>query len=132
MKKFIIPLIIVIGAGGLIGYNMYNKEHEKTASLKANVEITATDLVSNYENDETLANSQYLDKVIAVTGTVMKIDKTDESTSIILDGGNELSTIICQLEDPDAKLPKEGQEVTIKGLCTGFLMDVVLVRAVII
>ena len=49
--------------------------------------------------------------------------------SIYLDTSNDLSNIIFQLEKLDTSI-EEGQEVTLKGICTGYLMDVVLVRSV--
>jgi hypothetical protein len=43
--------------------------------------------------------------------------------------------VVCYLVKDEFKKSaqiKEGQEVVLKGICTGFLMDVILVKCIII
>ena len=47
---------------------------------------------------------------------------------------NPLSTVICHFpteEIKSVKNIKQGETVTIKGICTGFLMDVVLIKCMV-
>ena len=129
MKKKIIASILLLGIiGAGIGYYMYSKPLASINSMKTDHQISSTDLLEVFEDDETVANEKYLDKVIEVTGTVIKAETLNGTTSIYLSTENDLSNIICQLEKEDDSI-KKGQEVTIKGICTGYLMDVVLVRS---
>ena len=129
MKKI---LIIVFGLGlvGLsVGLYMFNKPLESVSSMKVNYSINASDLLVAFEEDETTANSKYLDKVLEVNGIVDKLERSEDKTTVYLDAGNPMSNIIFQLEKSEANL-REGDKVTLKGICTGYLMDVVLVRGV--
>lgn len=122
-------LISITGVG--VGFYFYNKPLESTESMKADFVISATELLSAFENDENQANTTYLDKVVEVSGQVLKIDFQDGKTTIYLETDSPLSNIIFQLEQPNLEI-KEGEKVTLKGICTGYLMDVVVVRAVIV
>jgi hypothetical protein len=134
MKKFLFSfgLIGLIGVG--VGLYIYNKPHKDIKKSKPDFKIEASQLLAEFEENETEANTKYLDKLIEVEGTVREVSLDDEgNVSVILESENPLSGIICQLDDL-ATHEKEsfdpGEKVTFKGLCTGMLMDVVLVRCV--
>lgn len=130
-KKLIlgaIALALLIGA--LIGYRMYNKPHVDLATVTADHRLSATELFADYEAGETEANAKYLDKVIRVEGEILNVN-TDENgqVSLTLDAGGIMGGVICQLDPETEKINfSEGQQVALNGLCTGMLMDVVLVR----
>ena len=132
MRRIIIAglVLAVIGAG--IGYYMYNKPADKMASMTIHETTSAAQLFQSYESDEAAANQKYLDKVVAVKGEVVKTMTEGGQTTVFLDTGDLLATIMCQMETADAASPKKGSTITIKGLCTGYLTDVVLVRSIIL
>jgi len=130
-KKIILGTVLLICLiGAAVGYKMYNKPHADLANTKADHQLTATALFADYEMGEADANAKYLDKVIRVEGKILNVT-TDEKgqTSLTLDAGGIMGGVICQL-DPELKKTNfsEGQQVALNGLCTGMLMDVVLVR----
>lgn len=133
MKKKIIIGIVILGLLGLAyGSYEYFRPHQSLKNLQSDVTLTAQELFTEYETDETTSNEKYLDKVIEVTGTIKDISTNKEGiTSITLDAANDLSGVICEL-DKDGKHRnfKTGETVIFKGMCTGMLMDVVLVRCV--
>lgn len=133
MNKNIIygTLVLALLVAG-IGYYMYNKPVSKMASLSVDENVSAEELFSAYETDETAANIKYLDKVIEVTGEIVKVNRDAEKMTIFLDTGDMLANIMCQMEDINTTLPEVGSTISVKGLCTGYLTDVVLVRSVII
>ena len=131
---YIIPLI-VIGVG--VAYFVYNKPHKDIAGSKADLTISATELYNAFESDEQAANAKYLDKVVAVKGVVKDVSGgDDDSKQIILDTGNPLASISCSMdhlsEHKGFSAIQNGDQVTLKGICTGMLMDVVIDRAVIV
>ncbi len=135
MKKMILiaaSLVVISGLG--FGYYMYNKPHEDINKKIADFEVTASQLFNAFESDEINANATYLDKVVQVKGTVQSASTNDEGiTSITLETDDLMFGVICQLDqfsEHANKDFKEGKEVHFKGLCTGKLMDVVLVRCV--
>jgi len=129
MKKFLPALIIIVIAALIVGYFMYNKPHREADDVAPDFTMTPAALLAAYEQDETSADATYLDKVISLKGTVLTVNDLEQGSSISLDAGNEMATVICEFESKDAvKGVQEGQQVTVKGFCSGKLMDVVLVR----
>ena len=131
MKKVLMALLTLglIGVG--IGFYLFNKSIPSTSSMSSDYTMGADELLLAFENDENDANSKYLDKVIQVEGSVDKFEIKEGKTTVYLDANNPMSNVIFQLEEPLSNIT-EGQSITLKGICTGYLMDVVLVRAVTI
>lgn len=133
MKKILITIIVLSLIGGGIGYYMYNKPVASLEKKKADIEVSASQLIADYEADETAANEKYLGKVVQVSGTVAEVTEAPGKKKINLDTGNPMSMIICELEDgtaPDAI--QVGSTVTMKGMCSGYLSDVILVQSSVV
>lgn len=132
MKKILIGLVVLAICGAGIGYYMYNKPVDKMAKMDVDEKVTAEQLFAAYEGDEMAANKRFLDKVIVVEGEVTNTKTEDTKITIFLDTGDMLANIMCQMESSDIEPPKEGSKVTVKGLCTGYLTDVVLIKGILI
>jgi hypothetical protein len=133
MKKALFILLLAGLLTGIIAaYLMWNKPHRDMHKQKADFEITAEQLLVDYERNEEQANQQYLGKIIAVSGTIAQIEDGERKT-ILLATSNGIFGVRCEL-DPLSKEPlpdfMAGDAVTLKGTCTGYLGDVVLSRAV--
>ena len=132
LPAFISILILV----AVDAYWQYNKPSRNLKQENADLSITATELYRQCSENVTEANGQYLDKVLLVRGRLQSINRGEAgSLNLILDAGSEMGGIICEF--PKGNLPpgmnlQTGKELTIKGQCTGFLMDVVLVKCVIV
>lgn len=129
MKKKIL-FIILIGAAvaGGVGYYMYNKPAEKTISAKEEFTVDAAALFQEFTDNEAQANQKYLNKVIAVKGKVLDITPNDSlGINLTLETGDAMFGVSCHIPEP-GKAPQKGDVVSVKGLCTGMLMDVVLVK----
>ena len=129
-KKIVISVLVLVIALAVVGYKMYNKPHVNVASEKADITITANKLFADFSNDEEKANAIYLDKIVEVKGVIGKIAK-EEKVIINLNTGDDFGSVLCHLSDSSTekvKDIKEGESIKVKGICTGFLMDVVLVK----
>ena len=65
---------------------------------------------------------------------VTTIEFDGEKTAISLQTKDDFGSVVCYLTKEEFKKSteiKEGQEVVLKGICTGFLMDVILVKCII-
>ena len=119
-----ILLLLLIAAAW--GYYLYNKPRQSAANETANLAISADSLYSQYLGDEQACDKKFLGKVIEVTGKIAAIQHSGQSEIWILstsapNGGG----INCQLFPGEkGQNPKPGDKVTVKGKCTGFLMDV--------
>lgn len=128
-----IALLSVLGialTGGIVGYKMYTKPHRNVVNEKA-VNISALELITAYETNEPAANTKYLDKVLAVTGEISEVSTNQKGEQVITLKGTDMGGLICTLEGPAAASIKPGATVDVKGICTGYLTDVVLVRSVV-
>jgi len=132
--KFFTIVIVLAVAGFTYAWKEYHRKNPDTLDLQPAVEMDAIKLLKDFEADENAANKQYNDKVIAVKGKVMKVEKNKEMQNVILGNESSLNGVICEFQnehkDEVGKIVP-GQQVNIKGVCTGMLMDVILVRCVI-
>ncbi len=137
MKKIILILggLALMGAG--VGLYMYNKPHEKMESAKAEKSIDAKNLYAEYEKDETAADAAFLGKVLEVSGVVREVHKGEAKENyIVLETDGLMGGVKCQLDhltDHQSLDQIEiSQNITIKGYCSGYLMDVIMDRCVIL
>jgi len=120
----------------LAGWGIYKitKPHHNVAAEDASANITAEKLYSEFRDSEDQANKKWIGRVIEITGSITTISESGNYISINLratgEGGINCSMMKKDL-DPDKKLNK-GDSISIKGKCTGFLMDVNMVDCVIV
>lgn len=133
MKKVLLAVLVIgiIGAG--VGYYLYNKPVASLENKKPDVEITAAGIIEAYELDEKAADSLYLGKIIAVSGKVSEITNQEGKVKINLETSNPIALVICEMEPGvNADQVKVGADVKIKGMCSGYLSDVILVQSTIV
>jgi len=127
----VLCLLILLGIAW--GIYWYNKPHQSAGAETASVTIDADSLFAQYQRDEHQADQRFLGKVIEVKGKIAEIQHSGSSVIWILYGSSGGGGVSCQLFSPpkaSEKQPKPGDEVTVKGRCTGFLMDVNLADCV--
>jgi tRNA_anti-like len=126
-----IPLLLLFAFAW--AYHLYVKPHESAAGETADFAIDADSLYQQYQANEHVADQKYLGKVIEVSGKLSEIQHSGSSEIWILSPQTGGGGINCQLfagTKPDPE-PKSGDVVTVKGRCTGFLMDVNLADCVL-
>ncbi|PQJ78363.1 OB-fold protein [Polaribacter porphyrae] len=134
-KKIIVVLLILGMLGGVVGYKMYNKPHVNVNDTKADFSVNANAFLNEFSTDETKANTKYLEKIVSVKGIISSIKVENNKGIISLKTDDDFGSIQCHLSDEATKSInnlKEGQNITVKGICTGYLMDVILVKSEII
>jgi hypothetical protein len=112
-KKFrIIALsIMLIGITAFTGYNyvMYGGARNLTTEDTA-FTVSSKSITKEFTADIDLSNKKYLEKAIAIKGTITKITGTE----VIID-----DSIICNLKNFDSTI-KKNQVVTLKGRVVGY------------
>lgn len=136
MKKKIIlsGLLVAVTAGiGIWYFIFYKPTHfKRDVADEQAITITAKQIVKNFQSNEDSANKIYLNKAIAITGEVLEAKKNqDGKPTVTLKSDDSFSNIYCTLKD-DAGQIQGGSTITVKGICTGFLSDVVIIDAIII
>ncbi len=135
IKKIIITVLVLGIIGAFVAYKMYNKPHVNVSETKADITITADKILNDFSSDETIANSKYLEKIVKVKGEIANLKIEKEKGIIALKTNDDFGSVICHLSEASTKIIenlKVGQTISIKGICTGFLMDVILVKSEII
>ena len=128
---FIVLALALIGGG--IGFYFYNKPVESLAKKKVEVTITADQLVADYTSDEQAADQKYRDKIIAVSGRIASVTEEEGSQKVNFETSNPMSSVSCEMENKmHATNAKNGDNITIKGMCIGYLGDVQLVQSSIV
>lgn len=118
IRNILIALLLLILIGVGTGIYMWNKPHNKVENAKG-IAITADALSKEYTSDEKAADTKYLNKAIEVSGTVSEIEKNqDGGTMAILQTSDPAAGIQCTMREKNVTLTK-GQNVTIKGFCSG-------------
>lgn len=130
-KWILLTGILLLALLAVGGYYMYQKPRSGVINVKADYSVTASELYNEFVANESAANIKYLNKVIEVSGKVMEVKKEESAMSVQLNG-SDAGGVNCSLQKVPAKAPPVGSIVKVKGKCTGFLMDVNLVDAIII
>ena len=106
----------------------YNLRSTDMTKAKPDFVITASALGKAFADDETKASVTYINKILEVTGRIASVKPAENSVvSISLVTENDLSSVICTLPAiSDPSVFRVGDEITLRGECSGFLMDVLL------
>lgn len=132
-KKIWIALIVVLVVAVSVYIYVFHKPARTAASEKAKYSLTASELVSDFEKNENSANEKYLNKIVKINGVVTNVTENQNEISVSLEGDG-MSGINCSFskETLDKTKIAKGDKVFIKGICTGFLMDVVLNKCALV
>jgi 23S rRNA maturation-related 3'-5' exoribonuclease YhaM len=134
MKRILIASLVAALLGGAYAWREYNRGHVSMTETKADLTATASELYAAFSTDEAAANAKYLGKTIEISGKVSATSTEEGTTTITLFADSETGGVTCKL-DPLSKHERtsfqEGEQITVKGICTGYLMDVVVERAVV-
>jgi hypothetical protein len=140
MKRIAYTLILVfilIIAG--VAFYVYYKPHRNVESESPNIVVGSTELFHKYMDNEKLADSLYLNKIIEVTGEVGEIIKDQKGERVmILKEEEDIFGVVCTIDESDfdnktkAASIKVGDIVKVKGICSGFDSDVKLNKCVVV
>jgi len=130
-RIIVIAIIAVIATGAVTFYYLYNKPQRDVASLDAKV-VSAKKLYSDFSTNEQQANTSYLNKAVQVNGKVIEVKKNQsDQPQVVLDTGDPIFGVACTM-DNNLNNIRPGDEVTIKGICTGYLNDVIIIRSLLL
>ncbi|MEM9260355.1 MAG: hypothetical protein AAGA62_11965, partial [Bacteroidota bacterium] len=126
--KIALPFLLV---GGLVAYQfMTPKGPLDIHAAPTELTINAGSLFAAFAENEETANASYVGKVIEVSGQLNAIEQDEAGAyQLKLAVDDPLGQVICSLAEGE-KAPLSdasiGKTTTIKGVCTGYLFDVVI------
>ena len=112
----------------------YNLKSTDMAKARPDFIVTASALQKAFENDETKASLSYINKIVEVTGTISSVKPGEKgAVNVSLATESDLSSVICTFPAiSDPSVFKVGDQITVRGECSGFLMDVLLNNCAIV
>ncbi len=117
-------VLIAIILSAFYAYKEYTRTNKDLSKIKAEITISALDLISAFEVSDSLTNKKFIDKIIEVTGNVKVLEKDDTGGyTIVLGDVSSLSSVRCLADSnhrSDASLLQQNSTITIRGMCTGF------------
>lgn len=130
---------ILLFAAALIaavyGWNEFNRGAADANELPVKETVGAQELFDAFLSDESAATERFVgtkEQVIQVNGTIRGIEKAGPNlTNVILATTDDMAAVVCEFDEgavPSAWIA--GKDVSVKGICTGMLLDVILVRCV--
>lgn len=134
-KKILISLIaIFVISAFCIWYYVfqYSKTHHRKVETENAIKVTPDQIVKAYQNNEQAANKSYLNKTIQLTGLIAKRDKDQAGhITLTIKSSDPFTNVFCTLKS-SVSISTRDSLITIKGICSGFLSDVVLNDAIIV
>lgn len=130
--KFSVLICILIAM--YFTYLKYNPYKLDITNAKTTFLLNSNTIVNSFLNDEKIANQKYIDQVILINGVVKTTTFTHNRNTITLKGSQNSHTI-CDLQKnqpPNIQTLNTGDSVKIKGICKGFLKDVILLNCILI
>jgi len=96
------------------------------------VTIAATAIFDSFTVNETKANELYLNKAIQVTGEISEFKKNQDGQAVVyLKSTDPVFGVNCTFKEDPGPLEK-GTTITFKGICTGYLSDVIINQGIIV
>ncbi|HLO58797.1 MAG TPA: hypothetical protein VK179_08665 [Bacteroidales bacterium] len=128
IRLLVIGVVLAFIAAALVWNYTFKKADTNVSARKADFELKASELIAAFDSNEAAANTQYLNKVISVNGMVESISEDSLGISVYLKEPDAIGGVICgfDLKSNDVSLIRKGSSITIKGICTGYLLDVVM------
>jgi hypothetical protein len=129
LSVIIVCLLIAVAWG----FYLYNKPHTSAEGKSTDATLSADSLYNAFTKNEAAANKVFMNKILEINGTVQDITMSNRRPVVLLNTG-QVGSINCEMAIDSAKVFStlhKAAQVTIKGKCSGYLMDVNLVDCVI-
>jgi hypothetical protein len=134
VKIALFAVLFIAVAAILAALYLFSMKHSDIKKARPDFLITATQLQKEFEYDETKASLKYINKILEVTGTIISVKQEENnSVNISLSTENHISSVICTCPAiSDTSVFKRGNQIIVRGICSGFLMDVLMNNCAVI
>ncbi len=122
IKKTLLMVAILLVGIALVIWYLYDQPFADTKDQQAAYTLSATALIKAFENNDSLANLKYAEKILTVQGRVSEIESADTTINVKMIDTTSGSYVIFAFQQQhlnEAKKIKEGDQVSIKGSCSG-------------
>jgi hypothetical protein len=134
IKKYLLIIAIIALASALFVLRYtFRKSETSVTGKQTQIEVIVSEIIQTFESNEKLGDSLYLDKIIIVSGKVESVSEDSTGVTIYLREDDAVSGVLCSFSKDVINVLSvaKGERLKIKGICTGFLMDVVMNKCVL-
>jgi tRNA_anti-like len=135
--KSIIPKIIWLVIGPVFAYTGYtmgekyimSETHTATEKVQADYTVDASQLIKEFISNDTATNKKYREKMLIVNGNTSAVEIQSDSTSTIKFADSSGSYAIFSFDKTEfdkVKTIKDGDPVSLKGVCSGSIFSEIL------
>lgn len=122
LRWIFIAIVAMALAGGAIFYYVMTAEFADTASEKPAYTISAMDLLTEFQQNDSAANKKYVEQILAVSGRVSEVEGIDTSATVKFVDSLTGSYLIFDFQSATSRQAaalQPGDSVTLKGSCSG-------------
>jgi hypothetical protein len=130
----LISILIILIVVGVIVYKIWNKPFKDPLEGDA-IKVTAIQLFNDFSVNESVAQKKYVpeklgEKKVEITGEIKEIGKNnDGETFYTLKTSDEMFGVKCIIDKgEEITNAKIGDNITVRGFCDGYNMDVIVNR----
>lgn len=131
-----IGIFIIISIACIIGvYYVFNHKEIDTRKAKTEISITTNELFKDFNSDKEESLDQYIEKAMEIKGTLYQVTHRGGKYSLLLRGNQIDKLVLCEMQKDQASIVeslKIGDEVKVKGILKGFLMDAILLNCIVL
>jgi Tfp pilus assembly protein PilV len=121
-KKILLgTLVLLLVAAAGIWY-IFTERFTDTSERDSQYSVNAMDLIREFQQNDSLANKKYTEKIITVNGIISEVEPADTTLNIKFADTATGAYIIFAFQQQhlaETKKLKEGDAVSIKGSCSG-------------
>ncbi len=125
--SLLIVMVLAAIAAGVYTCRVFNRKNPDVSKQKPAYEVQATDLIKEFNENDSSANKKYLGKIVSVKGQIKKIDHDEEGYyTIVLGDSTGLSSVLCAMDTTqkvDAANLNKVSSVKVKGFFIAFEKD---------
>jgi len=122
IKFLVIAAILGILAVWFFVFKLPTTEWYRNFTTKKGDNTTAADIATAFQKNEQDATTKYNGKIIEISGVVKESSIENSNTTVTLTTLDSMTTVYIVLKDSIQPLTA-GENVKIKGKCSGYLVD---------
>lgn len=135
-KKLFYTILVILLLVNIYAYvvPLFKSSERNLENVPSEIALNSNQLVNSYLENEKNANFLYTGKIIEIIGFVEDVSFLNERNTVLLYTDNKKYGILCDVNNAQiekVKSLKKHQKIKVKGICKGFLKDVVLLNCYI-
>ena len=126
LRIFLACVAVGLVVGGAVFYYLVTQKFGDTKSVRADFSMEAQKLIREFDNNDSLANASFRDRMIDINGRITEIEIVDTSANLKIVDATSGSYLIFDFQQQDALVVKNlqiGDSVLLRASCSGSIFS---------